>query len=505
MMQLGTVMLRLLAVHLWFAVKTMRFLLTYVLLIVLSIRASSQCTGGINSFPYSEGFEANDGGWVSGGVGNDWAWGAPNKPVIAAAGSGTKCWIVGGLTGSSYASSEASWLQSPCFDFTSLQNPYIEFKVNWEMEQRFDGASFQYSTDNGATWETLGSSANTVTCYNENWYNNSSITYLAPLASNKTGWSGNIQPDAGTCAGGNGSGNWLTAKQGMGFLAGQPNVLFRFIFGSGTICNNYDGFAIDDILVKEAPLYFASFTYTCGPGNVVSFINTSAPCMTILNWSFSDPASGANNSSSIPNPSHQFSGPGSYSVVLSASFPGSSVSTASLPVIIPKVTVTQLTPADCQANTGGSLQASAENITTALNYAWNTNPVQNGQVASNLGAGVYTVTVSGADVCTTTATGKVETDLSCIGIYFPTAFTPDKNGRNDGFGPLGSLSSLSNYRFSVYNRWGEKVFDSPDPFQKWDGKVVGYKTDGNMFLWYAEFSLAGRPKELRKGMILLIR
>jgi hypothetical protein len=59
-----------------------------------------------------KGFEASDGGWISGGAGNDWAWGTPSKPVISAAGGGTKCWIVGGLTGSSYTNAEASWLQN---------------------------------------------------------------------------------------------------------------------------------------------------------------------------------------------------------------------------------------------------------------------------------------------------------------------------------------------------------------------------------------------------------
>ncbi|HMK27264.1 MAG TPA: hypothetical protein VK483_14630 [Chitinophagaceae bacterium] len=81
----------------------------------------AQCGSGIISFPYNEGFETSDGGWVSGGAGNDWAWGSPSKPVISTAGGGTKCWIVGGLTGSSYTNAEASWLQSPCFDFTSVQ------------------------------------------------------------------------------------------------------------------------------------------------------------------------------------------------------------------------------------------------------------------------------------------------------------------------------------------------------------------------------------------------
>jgi hypothetical protein len=237
-----------------------RFTFIIFLLLIKSIESDAQCVSGISTFPYNEDFETSNGGWVSGGAGNDWAWGTPNKPVISAAAGGTKCWVVGGLTGSSYTNSEASWLQSPCFDFTALAAPYIEFKVFWEMEQRFDGASFQYSTDDGNTWQTLGSSSALVNCYNENWFNNSSITYLAPLTANKEGWSGNIQANSGSCAGGSGSGQWVTAKQAMGFLAGEPNVIFRFIFGAGTICNNYDGFSIDDIIIKEAPSYFASYT-----------------------------------------------------------------------------------------------------------------------------------------------------------------------------------------------------------------------------------------------------
>lgn len=87
----------------------------FFLLPVLS-EIKAQCGSGINTFPYNEGFEISGGGWISGGSGNDWAWGSPSKPVISAAGGGTKCWIVGGLTGNSYTNAETAWLHSPCFE-----------------------------------------------------------------------------------------------------------------------------------------------------------------------------------------------------------------------------------------------------------------------------------------------------------------------------------------------------------------------------------------------------
>ena len=116
---------------------------------------------------------------MSGGVGNDWAWGSPSKPVISAAGEGSRCWVVGGLTTGPYTDGASSWLKSPCFDFSGLSFPYISFRVLWEMEQRFDGASFQYSIDNGASWTNVGASSDASNCLNANWFNYSPINYLS--------------------------------------------------------------------------------------------------------------------------------------------------------------------------------------------------------------------------------------------------------------------------------------------------------------------------------------
>src|SRR6478736_2997677 len=133
-------------------------------------RSVAQCGTPISVFPYTEGFEATNGGWTPGGTASDWAWGTPSKPVITGAATGTKCWITGGLTGSSYNNGEASWLQSPCFDFTSLQYPYISINVFWEMERRFDGANLQYSTNLGASWTNVGSVSDPANCLNDQWF-----------------------------------------------------------------------------------------------------------------------------------------------------------------------------------------------------------------------------------------------------------------------------------------------------------------------------------------------
>ncbi len=465
----------------------------------------AQCSSGISAYPYNENFETSDGGWVAGGSGNDWAWGTPSKPVISSAGGGTKCWIIGGLTGSTYTDAEASWLQSPCYDFTGVLYPYIEFKVFWEMEQQFDGGGFQYSTDNGSTWINVGSVSDGKNCLNANWFNYSPVTYLSPLTSTRDGWSGNIQSTAGSCKGGNGSNGWVVAKHTMPYLAGKPGVIFRFIFGAGTICNNYDGFAIDDIAIGEAPPNAAAFTYSCINNNTANFINASAFCPDVFSWDFGDPASGPGNTSNMENPSHTFSSTGKYTVTLTVSGPGNAPSTIAKEINIISATVTMGSAADCQTNSGGSLFVSAGTPGLALNYLWNTIPAQTGIVASNLGYGSYTVAVSGTDVCTATASGKVELNSSCTGVYFPSAFTPGNDGVNDGFGPLGSLAALTEYKLRVYNRWGQEVFSSVNPFEKWNGRVMGAETGSHVFVWSATFVVSGKPREMRKGTVVLIK
>ncbi|MDA0939365.1 MAG: CotH kinase family protein [Bacteroidetes bacterium] len=55
-------------------------------------------------------------------------------------------------------------------------------------------------------------------------------------------------------------------------------------------------------------------------------------------------------------------------------------------------------------------------------------------------------------------------------LYVPNAFTPDNDGVNDAFQPLGSGFEGDLYHFSVFNRWGELVFQTDDPEEPWIGQ-----------------------------------
>ncbi|MBX2978131.1 MAG: choice-of-anchor L domain-containing protein [Flavobacteriales bacterium] len=59
-------------------------------------------------------------------------------------------------------------------------------------------------------------------------------------------------------------------------------------------------------------------------------------------------------------------------------------------------------------------------------------------------------------------------------LYFPNAFSPDGDGVNDFFGPVGH--SISEFEMSIFDRWGMEVFRTTDMQVMWDGRVNGSGT-----------------------------
>jgi gliding motility-associated-like protein len=53
--------------------------------------------------------------------------------------------------------------------------------------------------------------------------------------------------------------------------------------------------------------------------------------------------------------------------------------------------------------------------------------------------------------------------------YVPNSFTPNNDGINDFFLPQGNAFEIDQYSLQIFNRWGEKVFETNDPYQPWDG------------------------------------
>lgn len=356
-----------------------------------------QCSAIINSFPYRESFESGTANWVSGGTNSDWTWGSPVKAVINSAGDGTKCWFTGNSPVSFYNYGERSWIQSPCFDLTAVNKPYLSFLVLWDSEWRYDGANIQYSIDGGNNWFTIGSSNETPGCNMQNWYNASAITNLTGFVNLTTGWSGNTQPTVGSCQGGHGLGTWVRASHCVPQVANQPQVLFRFAFGSGTTCNDYDGFAFDDFYVGTPPASPIDFTYSCVGNSTIDFSAGALACVDTYQWDFGDPSSSSNTSTAIGD-SHTYSGYGSFNVTLTAGGNCSADTSITKQVRILNANISS-TNVTCQNDSDGTASVTVQGASTSTLIEWNTVPVQSTLSISGLPVGNYTATISDPTAC----------------------------------------------------------------------------------------------------------
>src|SRR5688572_6500421 len=117
-----------------------KFLLLSLLCLGMLGGAKAQtCSTTISNFPYSENFDgATSPGWVSGGAYSTWALGTPSKTIINSAASGTKAWVTN-LSGT-HTIMERSYVESPCFNMSSLALPVVEMKIWWNAEFSRDGA-----------------------------------------------------------------------------------------------------------------------------------------------------------------------------------------------------------------------------------------------------------------------------------------------------------------------------------------------------------------------------
>lgn len=89
-------------------------------------------------------------------------------------------------------------------------------------------------------------------------------------------------------------------------------------------------------------------------------------------------------------------------------------------------------------------------------------------------------------------------------IYIPTAFTPNRDGKNDLLKPV-VHGSLIQYKFSVYNRWGQRVFESNDYLKGWDGKIGGVDVSTEVYIWMCTYQFQGKQQKNLKGIVALIR
>ncbi len=90
-------------------------------------------------------------------------------------------------------------------------------------------------------------------------------------------------------------------------------------------------------------------------------------------------------------------------------------------------------------------------------------------------------------------------------VFVPTAFSPNKNNVNDEFIPIYLNVKYSNFKFSVYNRWGERIFETIDKDKGWNGKYNNEDCQQEVYVWIVEGEYEGGETFMFRGTVTLLR
>jgi gliding motility-associated-like protein len=91
-------------------------------------------------------------------------------------------------------------------------------------------------------------------------------------------------------------------------------------------------------------------------------------------------------------------------------------------------------------------------------------------------------------------------------IYVPNAFTPNGDNQNDVMQVRSNFASqISEFRFIIYNRWGQEVYASDDIFSTWDGTVEGDNLEPDVYGYWLRVVCPTGQELVQQGNISILR
>ena len=271
----------------------------------------------------------------------------------------------------------------------------------------------------------------------------------------------------------------------------QSNVLFNTDIEKDTLC------------ARECITYFA-------------LTDTMAGGPQTYSWTFKG---GSPPTSTLSTPAVCYNLSGEHDVILKVSnpypkytnTPGSSATVAFRKYIkvvdIPNVTI--VPPGQRASDTTIRYgQSVALTGTNALTYNWSphyniTSTTDPNVTVSPFKSTTYVLTGFNSNRCFSSDTINVIVIQDCGDMFVPNAFSPNGDGVNDELKVNGAC--LQTLTFMIFNRWGEKVFETTDVNVGWDGTYHGDKLNTGVFVYRLEGKTIEGKGYSSKGNITLIR
>ena len=415
------------------------------------------------------------------------------QPTITANNNGPLCEGADiNLTASNVAGGNYTW-SGPNGYNNNTQNPTIPASV---------AGDFGTYT---VTVTAAGCSGSATTTVVMNPGTQPTITQVGPYCANSAAV--NL---AASVAGGTWSGTGITnAATGLfdPSAASIGNNLITYTPSNG--CTNP---ATTTIVVNAIPtIQFAGDVLTgCAPLDVV-LTDQSAPVSSAVTWTFGD---GSPNSNQLGSVAHTFTSPGCYDITLSATSNGCSntATVANYICVLPKADASFYVDDATQTISDPTFNCINTSI-NATSYSWEFGDGTGSTLIHPSHTypalpGNYTIILyaNNAGGCIDSAKINVSIKDELI-FHIPNAFTPDGDEFNNTFKPIfySGFDPFS-YTLTMYDRWGEILFESHDVAFGWDGTYNGELAKEGVYTWTIKFKDVDNDKKLvYSGHVSLIK
>lgn len=235
----------------------------------------------------------------------------------------------------------------------------------------------------------------------------------------------------------------------------------------GNGCQNSD----DQFLtVNQTPVVsFSNDTSLTCADPVINFINQSTyPAGSSFSWTF-----GNAGTSTLANPSQTFAQPGIYTVTLVITTQAGCTDSASkdVEIIFYPLPVAEFTANPKETGIFNSKIKFTDLSQHAVSWWWDfgdgrNSPLQHPEhYFDEIGKFLVTLTVKNIAGCESTYRESVY----ITPFFVPNAFTPNSDGLNENFFEAGYIIDVSSYNMSIFNRWGQKVFENDSHYKPWNG------------------------------------
>ena len=458
--------------------------------------ANVNATGGVGSFSYS------------------WSNGATSQTAINLAANDYTVAVTDGNGCINSTVVKVSNTAAGVASATLIKNPSCSGGADGTASANIAGgtAQYTYSWSNGPTAQTSsgltkGTYSVTITDAN-NCQSISSITLSEPAPINLT-----TASNPGAC-GSNGVASVTT-------IGGTPVYKFTWTNGatgstsknlaagnySVTVTDANNCTAVTSVTVLPPTpiiLSLASTNAICGKNNgTVTASVTNGTASYTYSWSNAATSTTSSTINQITNLAD-----GNYSATVTDANGCSSVSTTA--VSITNTNPLTITPADQIITEGSTVNII---VTGGVTYTWSPNTGLSctncsSPIATPLTNTEYTVTATDINGCTLTAVIKITVKTACLGnekdIFIANVFSPNNDGQNDVLSIEGN--GLRDVYWAIYDRWGNKLFETTDQKESWNGTFKGKPLDNGTYVYYLKAICIHTETEVKlKGNVTIIR